>query len=126
MNISISKPKFVTFNLSEGYIINAFIKNRIINEVSLIEYLPVSVRKLTYENIISELINVIYTQDQVTAITLNYLLTLHEEVIEPEKVKEYQQDYKELQEYRAACKAEAKRAIEYVKENQIGLAWKDL
>ena len=97
-----------------------------VNDTEVYVFNAIQVIHLSYDNIVSELINYKYTQDQITAITLNYLLTLHEEVLEPEKVKEYQQDYKELQEYRAACKAEAKRAIEYAKENQIGPAWKDL
>lgn len=113
--VSRQKPDFISFNIINGYILNAFIKTI---DVDVYEYTSAIVGgTLSYDVMISELINAKYTSDQVTAITLNYLLTLHEEVLEPEKVKEYQQDYKELQEYRAACKAEAKRAIEYVKEN---------
>ncbi|MBQ7819877.1 MAG: hypothetical protein IJ341_10000 [Bacteroidales bacterium] len=118
MIITYNKPKFVTFSIIDGYTINAFITDDIVNNTNIIKYISVIIGyELSYDNIVSALINYKYTSDQVTAITLNYLLTLHEEVLEPEKVKEYQQDYKELQEYRAACKAEAKRAIEYVEEN---------
>lgn len=127
MNISYTTPTFVQYDILHGYTINSFIQNVTINDKSVIACLNVNTRQeMSYESVVSALINAKYTPDSVTAITLNYLLTLHEEVLEPEKVKEYQQDYKELQEYRAACKAEAKRAIEYVKENQIGPAWKDL
>lgn len=112
-----NKPKFVTYNISKGYTINAFVHTNTINNTTIYESIEIETYGLTYDIIVSKLIEYKYSQDQITAITLNYLLTLHEEVLEPEKVKEYQQDYKELQEYRAACKAEAKRAIEYVKEN---------
>lgn len=121
------KPKPIIHSIDLGYTINLCTTVKIINNSQIYEYVTANIGYLlSYDIIVSTLINDKYTQDQVTAITLNYLLTLHEEVIEPEKVKEYQQDYKELQEYRVACKAEAKRAIEYIKENQIGPTWKDL
>lgn len=124
MKISPTKPEIVEGNIFK-YIINAFITYNDGNKTY--SYVSTVVGNTpSYDNIVSALIHDKYTSDQVTAITLNYLLTLHEEVLEPEKVKEYQQDYKELQEYRAACKAEAKQAIEYIKENQIGPTWKDL
>lgn len=114
--ISDKKPKCVTFDIINGYTINAFIKN--VNNVY--EYVTIIIgSKLSHDTIISELININYNQDQVTAITLNYLLTLHAEVINPEKVKEYQQEYKELQEYRLICKNEAKRLIEYAEINDV-------
>ena len=117
MEITYTKPKTVTGNIY-NHIVNAFITYNPKNNT----YSYVSVNagnNFTYDSVISLLIADKYSQDQITAITLNYLLTLHQEVLEPEKVKEYQQEYKELQEYRAACKAEAKKAIEYVEINGI-------
>lgn len=121
MNITDKKPNFVIFKNGIGYIINAFIETNLVDNIKVFKYITIDITyNFNYEYIVSALINYKYTQDQVTAITLNYLLTLHNEVLEPEKVKEYQQDYKELQEYRAACKAEAKKAIEYADINDIG------
>lgn len=117
MEITYTKPKTVTGNIY-NYIVNAFITHNPKNNTY--SYISVNAgNNFTYDNIISLLVAAKYTQDRVTAITLNYLLTLHAEIIDPEKVKEYQQEYKELQEYRAACKAEAKKAIEYVEINDI-------
>lgn len=117
MEISYTKPKIIEGTIYK-YVINAFItyndRNKTYSYIS-----AVIGNTLSYDNIISALINEKYTQDQVTAITLNYLLTLHAEVLDPEKVKEYQEDYKKLQEYRAACKAEAKKAIKYAEINDI-------
>lgn len=110
------KPNIAYFN-GVNYEIYMITGKTTVNNTEVYVFNAIQVIHLSYDDIVSELINYKYTQDQITAITLNYLLTLHEEVLELEKVKEYQQDYKELQEYRAACKAEAKRAIEYVKEN---------
>lgn len=121
MQNSYNKPKFVSFTLANGYDINAFIKEVYIQNKKMFNYTFINVGfNFDYNNIISTLINTKYTQDQITAITLNYLLTLHEEVLDEEKIKEYQQEYKELQEYRAACKAEAKQALEYADINDIG------
>ena len=127
MEISTFKPAYLDYDVVSGYTLNAFLKEEYKNNklVYTFKYVRLD-HSPSYDYIVSQLINATYSTVSVTAITLNYLLTIHEEVLEPEKVKEYQQDYKELQEYRAACKAEAKRAIEYIKENQIGPAWKDL
>lgn len=115
-NISIEKPKSVIFDIINGYTINAFISH--IN--NFYEYTNIVIgSQLTADLIISELINDKYSQDKVTAITLNYLLTLHQEILNPEKVKEYEQEYKELQEYRVICKNEAKRLIEYAEINDV-------
>lgn len=120
MNRTYTKPQFVTYRIAYGYTINSFIHKVVINNKELYEYETIKLDyNFNYESIISALINIKYNQDKVTAITLNYLLTLHAEVLDPEKVKEYQQEYKEFQEYRVLCKAEAKRAIEYAEINDV-------
>lgn len=121
MATSYIKPKLIEFKIGLGYTINCFCHPIIVNNIEIYEYVTENIKYvLSYDNIISVLINTKYSQDQITAITLNYLLTLHEEVLESEKIKEYQQEYKELQEYRAACKAEAKKVLEYADINDIG------
>lgn len=120
MTTSYSKPKDVTYNIGYGYIINPFITKIIIKNKEVYQYESLELNyNFNYDTIISALMSLKYTNDQVTAITLNYLLTLHAEVIDPEKVKEYQQEYKELQEYRLICKNEAKRLIEYAEINDV-------
>jgi hypothetical protein len=117
MEITYTKPNIVEGN-KYNYIVNAFITHN--NKNNTYNYISINLGGyFIYDDIIAKLIAAKYTQDQVTAITLNYLLTLHQEVLEPEKVEEYQQEYKELQEYRAACKAEAKKAMEYAEINDI-------
>lgn len=120
MTTSYSKPNDVIYNIGYGYIINPFITKIIIKNKEVYQYESLELNyNFNYDTIISALISLKYTNDQVTAITLNYLLTLHDEVIESEKVKEYQQEYKELQEYRLICKNEAKRLIEYAEINDV-------
>lgn len=120
MTTSYSKPNDVTYNIGYGYIINPFITKIIIKNKEVYQYESLELNyNFNYDTIISALMSLKYTNDQVTAITLNYLLTLHDEVIESEKVKEYQQEYKELQEYRLICKNEAKRLIEYAEINDV-------
>ena len=120
MTTSYSKPNDVTYNIGYGYIINPFITKIIIKNKEVYQYESLELNyNFNYDTIISALMSLKYTNDQVTAITLNYLLTLHDEVIDPEKVKEYQQEYKELQEYRLICKNEAKHLIEYAEINDV-------
>lgn len=71
---------------------------------------------LSYENIVAAIVSAKYSNDDVTAITLNYLLAVHNEVGEDKK-EEYANEYKTLQAWRQKAKEIAKEVLEYWEEN---------
>lgn len=74
---------------------------------------------LDYEHIIAAIVDAKYSNDDVTAITLNYLLAVHNEVDE-NKQEEYIREYKTLQEWRQKAKGIAKEVLEFAqKQNMI-------
>ncbi len=74
---------------------------------------------ITYENIIAAIVNARYSSDDVTAITLNHLLTMHNEA-EEDKKDEYVSEYNALQEWRNKAKEIAKDVLGYAqKQNMI-------
>lgn len=74
---------------------------------------------LSYENIIAAIVDAKYSNDDVTAITLNYLLAVHNEVGEDKK-EEYINEYKTLQAWRQKAKGIAKEVLEFAqKQNMI-------
>ncbi len=74
---------------------------------------------LLYENIIAAIVDAKYSNDDVTAVTLNYLLAIHDKTDE-EKKKEYVNEYETLQAWRKKAKIIAKDVLEYAqKQNMI-------
>ena len=74
---------------------------------------------LSYENIIAAIVNAKYSNDDVTAITLNYLLAVHNEVDE-NKQEEYINEYRTFQAWRKKAKEIAKDVLEFAqKQNMI-------
>lgn len=65
---------------------------------------------ITYGNIISAIVDAKYSHDDVTAITLNYLLVLHNEADE-DKNEEYMNEYNLLQNWRKKAKEIAKEVL---------------
>lgn len=108
-------------NYQMFFIINIEQK-KIINDigVEVWEQCPISLDTdtLEYENIIAAIVNARYSSDDVTAITLNHLLTMHNEA-EEDKKDEYVSEYNALQEWRKKAKEIAKEVLSYWEAQKI-------
>ena len=70
-------------------------------------------REFSYGAIISAIISLCFSNDEVTAISLNYL---NREVASEAKQVEYVAEYQALQEWRSMAKEVAAQAVAYAKE----------
>ena len=72
-------------------------------------------REFAYGSIISAIIAMRYSNDEITAISLNYL---NKDNASDEKMTEYIEEYQGLQEWRSMAKEVAASAIAYAKERK--------
>lgn len=72
-------------------------------------------REFSYGAIISAIIAFRYSNDEVTAISLNYL---YRDAASVAKSEEYAEEYQVLQEWRSMAKKVAAQAVAYAKEQQ--------
>lgn len=72
-------------------------------------------REFAYGSIISAIIAMRYSNDEITAISLNYL---NKDNASDEKMTEYIEEYQSLQEWRSMAKEVAASAIAYAKERK--------
>ena len=72
-------------------------------------------REFSYGTIISAIIALRYSNDEVTAISLNYL---YRDAASEAKSEEYAEEYQALQEWRSMAKVVAAQAVAYAKEQQ--------
>lgn len=120
----VKKPALLVrenYNYQEVFIVNIESEN-IVNEIGVKVWRqsPVEIgNNLSYENIIAAIVEAKYSNDDVTAITLNYLLAVHNEVDE-NKQEEYINEYRTLQAWRQKAKGIAKEVLEFAqKQNMI-------
>ena len=114
------KPPIV--QLSENRLLRKYTiswgNERFINDVGKRVYKIYSVtlgREFSYGTIISAIIALRYSNDEITAISLNYL---NKDNASDEKMTEYIEEYQGLQEWRSMAKEVAASAIAYAKERK--------
>jgi len=114
------KPPIV--QLSENRLLRKYTiswgDERFINDMGKRVYKIYSVslgREFSYGTIISAIIALRYSNDEITAISLNYL---NKDNSSDEKRMEYIEEYQGLQEWRSMAKEVAARAVAYAKERQ--------
>lgn len=72
-------------------------------------------REFSYGAVISAIIALRYSNDEVTAISLNYL---YRDAASEAKSEEYAEEYQALQDWRSMAKEVAAKAVAYAKERQ--------
>lgn len=83
------------------------------------EYTSVDVFPLSYDNIISTIMNTLYPSDKVQALTANYNEARDDEELSEEKRKEYIDEYHAYQAKRKEIKALAKEIMQEVTHGQV-------
>ena len=111
------KPPIV--QLSESRLLRKYTiswgNEKVVNEHSKEVYKIYSIqlgREFAYGSIISAIIAMRYSYDEVTAISLNYL---NKENATEDKAAEYSKEYNELQEWRVVAKEVAAEAVAFAK-----------
>lgn len=93
-------------------------EEKFVNDLGVEVYKIFSVeigREFSYGSIISAIISQRYSNDDVTAISLNYL---NKESASETKRIEYSDEYQALQDWRSMAKEVAAKAVAYAKERQ--------
>lgn len=83
------------------------------------EYTSVDVFPLSYDNIISTIMNTLYPSDKVQALTANYNEARDDDELSDEKRKEYMDEYHAYQAKRKEIKALAKEIMQEVTHGQV-------
>jgi endonuclease III len=83
------------------------------------EHVSVEVYPLSYDNIISSIMNSLYPSDKVQALTANYNEARDDEELSKEKRKEYIDEYHAYQAKRKEIKALAKEIMREVTHGQV-------
>lgn len=83
------------------------------------EYTSVDVFPLSYDNIVSTIMNTLYPSDKVQALTANYNEARDDEELSEEKRKEYIDEYHAFQAKRKEIKALAREIMQEVTHGQV-------
>lgn len=103
------------YKTNDGYLLNFNISH---TEGDYYYTEQVTVPTMKYGVIVDILVNAVYDNSAVTAITLNHLAVL-DGTADDAKVTEYNNEYQLLQAWRSRAKEIAKEAIAYAEENNI-------
>lgn len=82
-------------------------------------YISVTIAPLTYENIVSSILNSLYPSDKVQALTANYNEARDAEELSEDKRKEYMDEYHAYQAKRKEVKAFAREIISTSKNTTL-------
>lgn len=82
-------------------------------------YEDITISPLSYDNIISSILNTLYPSDKVQALTANYNEARDDEELSEEKRKEYMDEYHAYQAKRKEIKALAKEIMQEVTHGQV-------
>lgn len=83
------------------------------------EYVSVEVYPLSHDSIISSILNTLYPNDKVQALTANYNEARDDEELSEEKKKEYMDEYHAYQAKRKEIKTLAKEIMQEVTHGQV-------